>query len=241
MKMKIISIRSVPAIERRTRFKENPLRKPLRLMLGSGVLAAALAGTAVPAQATDTVVLSAGHVDVVDLAYEDGVLEIGVHDESVDPDVEREVDDVVLLVKNAAKITVPDNPAFGFLGTAGKPVWVLPEIQNEELLWPGIATEEIESGVFAADTVTLKVEKITGSGRVAVFTENAVGTPNVLVNSGDGLPDALTLATGTHLHASWAFQKAGVYLIKVRATATLAATGQTVTSEPAVYRFVVQP
>jgi surface-anchored protein len=210
-------------------------------MLGSGVLAAVLLGTAVPAQATDIVVLSAGHVDVVDLAYEDGVLEIGVHDETVEPDVEREVDDVIFLVKNAAKTTVPDNPAFGFLGAPGKPVWILPEIQNEELIWPGIATEEIENGVFAADTVALKVEKVTGSGRVAIFTENAVGDPNVLVNSGDGLPDALPLATGTHQHASWAFQKAGVYLIKVRATAELAATGQSVTSEPAVYKFVVQP
>jgi surface-anchored protein len=210
-------------------------------MLGSGILAAALLGTAVPAQATSTVVLSAGHVDVVDLAYEDGVLEIGVHDETVEPDVEREVDDVVFLVKKAAKTTVPDDPAFGFLGAPGKPVWVLPEIQNEDLIWPGIATEEIENGVFAADTVTLKFEKVTGSGRFAIFTENAVGTPNVLVNSGDGLPDALPLATATHQHASWAFQNAGVYFIKVRATAQLAATGQTVTSEPAVYKFVVQP
>jgi surface-anchored protein len=239
--MKTISIRSVPVIRRRTHLKENPLRKPIRLMLGSGILAAVLLGTAVPAQATDMVVLSAGHVDVVDLAYEDGVLEIGVHDETVEPDVEREVDDVIFLVKNAAKTTVPDNPAFGFLGAPGKPVWILPEIQNEELIWPGIATEEIESGVFAADTVTLQVEKVTGSGRVAIFTENAVGAPNVLVNSGDGLPDALPLATAAHQHASWAFQKAGVYLIKVRATAELAATGQSVTSEPAVYKFVVQP
>jgi surface-anchored protein len=220
--MKTISISSVPVIRRRTHLKENPLRKPIRLMLGSGILAAVLLGTAVPAQATDMVVLSAGHVDVVDLAYEDGVLEIGVHDETVEPDVEREVDDVIFLVKNAAKTTVPDNPAFGFLGAPGKPVWILPEIQNEELIWPGIATEEIESGVFAADTVTLQVEKVTGSGRVAIFTENA-------------------LATAAHQHASWAFQKAGVYLIKVRATAELAATGQSVTSEPAVYKFVVQP
>ncbi|MEU8663028.1 choice-of-anchor M domain-containing protein [Actinoplanes philippinensis] len=217
------------------------MRKPLRLLLGSGILAATLLGTAVPAQAAGVVVLSAGHVDVVDLAYSDGVLEIGVHDETVEPDVEREVDDVVFLVGNAARTAVPDNPAFGFLGTAGKPVWILPEIQNEDLLWPGIATEEIENGVFAADTVTLTVEKVTGSGRFAVFTEDAVGNPDVLVNSGDGLPDALPLATGAHRHASWAFQKAGVYLIKVRATATLAATGATVTSEPALYKFVVQP
>ncbi|MCO8277791.1 choice-of-anchor M domain-containing protein [Actinoplanes sp. TRM 88003] len=221
------------------------MRKPLRLLLGSGILAAALVGTTVPAQAHTVpaapVVLSAGHVDVVDVAYEDGELGIGVHDETVEPDVERAVDDVVLLVKRAAKTIVPAAPAFGFLGSPGAPVWILPEIQNENLLWPGLAAEEIEAGVFAGDTVTVKVEKVIGPGRFAVFTEDAVGTPQILVNSGDGLPDALTLAAGTHQHASWAFQKAGVYLIKVRATAKLAGTGTTVTSEPVVYKFVVQP
>ncbi|BCJ50402.1 hypothetical protein Asp14428_18770 [Actinoplanes sp. NBRC 14428] len=175
------------------------------------------------------------------MAYEDGALEIGVHDETVEPDVEREVDDVVFLVKKAAKTTVPADPTYGFLGAAGKPVWVLPEVQNEDLLWPGLAAEEIDAGVFAGDTVTLKAENVTGPGRFAIFTENAVGTPQVLVNSGDGLPDALSLNAGTHRHVSWAFQKAGVYFVTVRATATLAGSGATVTSEPAVYTFVVQP
>lgn len=218
--------------------KEFDLRK---MLIGSGVLIATLLGTTVPAQASSLTVLSAGHVDVIDVAYEDGRLEIGVHDETVEPDVERDADDVVFLVKKAAKTTVPANSAYGFLGTAGSPVWILPEIQNEDLLWPGIATEEIESGVFAGDTVTVEVEKVTGAGRVAVFTEDAVGNPDVLVNSGDGLPDALTLEAGQHRHTSWAFQRAGVYLIKVRATATLAGGSATVTSEPAVYKFVVQP
>ncbi len=68
--------------------------KPLRVMLGSGILAVAVLGTALPAQASDIVVLSAGHVDIVGVADEDGSLEIGVPDETVAPDVEREVDDV---------------------------------------------------------------------------------------------------------------------------------------------------
>jgi surface-anchored protein len=217
-----------------------PLRKPFRLLIGGGVLVTALIATTAPAQAAAPVVLSTGHVDIVDVAYEDGALEIGVHDETVEPGVEREVDDVVFLVRNGARTAVPADPSFAFLGAAGQPTWILPEIQNEDLLWPGIATEEIESGVFAGDTVTLKVEKVTGAGRVAVFTENAVGTPNVLVNSADGLPDAVSLEAGSHLHASWAFSKAGIYLIKVRATGTLV-DGTTVTSDPAVYKVVVQP
>ena len=60
----------------------------------------------------------------------------------------------------------------------------------------------------------------------------------MLVNSADGLPDAVGLATGGHLHTSWAFSKAGVYLVKVRATGTLT-DGTTVTSAPATYRIDV--
>ena len=241
--MKTIKVWSEPATAGPLS-KEQPLRTPLRLTLGSDLLAAALLGTALPAQAqapAAPVVLSAGHVDLADVAYEDGTLEIGVHDETVEPDVERDVDDVLFAVKNAARTTVPADPAFGFLGAAGKPVWILPEIQNEELLWPGLSAEEIETGVLADDSVTLKVEKVTGAGRVAVFTEDAVGNPDVLVDSGDGLPDALRLTAGTHQHASWAFQRAGVYLIKVRATARLAGSGSPVASAPVVYKFVVQP
>jgi surface-anchored protein len=220
------------------------LRKPIRILIGGGILTAALMGTTVPAQAyavAAPVVLSVGHVDVVDVEYEDGALEIAVHDESVEPDVEREPSEVIFLVKKQAKTTVPADPAFSFLGTAGSRVWILPEIQNENLLWPGLSTEEIESGVFVNDSVTLTAQQITGPGRVAVYTENAVGAPGVLINSGDGLPDAVALTTGEHLHASWAFQKAGVYSIKVKATATLAATGATVTSDQVAYKFVVQP
>lgn len=216
------------------------MRKPFRLLLGSGVLAAALLGTTGPAQAAATVVLSSGHVDIVDVAYEDGALEIGVHDETVEPDVEREPSDVVFVVRRAARTTVPDNPAFGFLGAAGKPTWILPEIRNDELLWPGLAADEIEAGVFAGDTVTLAVQKVTGPGRLALFTEDAVGNPDILVNSADSLPDTLTLQAGSHRHASWAFSKAGVYTIKIRATGTLT-DGTTVTSDPALYQVVVQP
>ena len=246
MKMKTIKVWAEPGPPRLDS-EEIPLRKPLRLLLGSGVLAVAMLGTAVPAQAhparaaTAPVVLSAGHVDAVDIEYEDGALEIGVHDETVEPDVEREPGDVVFLVKSAARTTVPADPAYGFLGAAGTPVWILPEVENEELLWPGLSAEEVEAGVFAGDTVTLKVEKVTGSGRFAIFTENAVGTPQVLADSADGLPDAITLNTGAHRHVSWAFQKAGVYCVKVRATAKLAGSGATVSSEPAVYTFAVQP
>jgi surface-anchored protein len=217
------------------------VRRSVGLLIG-GATVAALVGGALPAQAyaPAPVVIGAGHVDVVDVEYADGALEIGVHDETVEPDVEREPSDVVLVVRRQARATVPDDPRYAFLGTPGSPVWILPEIQNESLLWPGLSAEEIDGGVFRDDTVALGVEQVRGAGNVALYTEDAVGAPSVLVDSGDGLPDSLRLTVGGHLHANWAFDRPGGYELQVRATATLAATGATVTSEPVVYRFLVQ-
>ncbi|MGQ5265178.1 choice-of-anchor M domain-containing protein [Micromonospora sp. ZYX-F-536] len=217
------------------------MRSTIRHLLASGVLGVALVATALPAQAatTSAVVFNTGHLDLVDLAYEAGTLEVGIHDE--DNDVEYGADEVRLIVKRQAKVMVPADPAFAFLGTPGvSKVWVLPQIQNTNLIWPGIATEEIEAGIFAGDALTLSVQAVTGPGQLAIYTENAVGQPTILADSGDGLPDAITVTAGDHTHANWAFDEAGAYLVTVRATGTLAATGQQVTSDPATLRFTVK-
>ncbi|SCF04707.1 surface-anchored protein [Micromonospora haikouensis] len=214
------------------------MRKPIRLLLASGVVTAALFAAAPPAQAA-VVTFNSGHLDLVDIAYEAGELEIGVHDE--DNDVEYAADEVKIVVKRQAKVTVPNDPAFGFLGTPGvAKVWILPEIQNTNLVWPGLAAEEVEAGIFTTDALTLDVQSVSGPGQLAIYTENAVGQPTVLADSGDGLPDAIALTAGDHLHANWAFDRAGTYCITVRATGTLAATGQQVTSEPTTLHFVVR-
>ncbi|MGC5311510.1 choice-of-anchor M domain-containing protein [Micromonospora zamorensis] len=217
------------------------MRSTVRHLLASGVLGVALVATALPAQAatTSAVVFNTGHLDLVDVAYEDGTLEVGVHDE--DNDIEYGADEVKLIVKRQAKVTVPADPAYAFLGTPGvSRVWVLPQIENTNLIWPGIAAEEIEAGVFAGDALTLSVQSVTGPGQLAIYTEDAVGQPAILADSGDGLPDAIPVTAGDHTHANWAFDKAGTYCVTVRATGTLAATGQQVTSAPATLRFAVK-
>ncbi|MCX4471377.1 choice-of-anchor M domain-containing protein [Micromonospora sp. NBC_01655] len=214
------------------------MRKPIRMVLATGMVAAGLLAAAPPAQA-DVVTFSSGHLDLVDIAYEAGELELGVHDE--DNDVEYAPDEVKIVVKRQAKVTVPNDPAFDFLGTPGvSQVWVLPEIQNTDLVWPGIAAEEVEAGTFTADALALHVRSVSGPGQLAIYTENAVGQPTVLVDSGDGLPDTIALTAGDHLHANWAFDRAGTYRVTFRATGTLAATGQRVTSEATTLRVVVQ-
>lgn len=186
------------------------------------------------------VVLSQGHVDPVDVGFEDGRLKISYHDATVEPDVERNPATVISVVQPQARTQVPDDPAFAFLGAPGADVWVLPEVENPELLFPGIATEELESGVFVNDTVTVRFKAVLGPDGVSLFTTGAGGEPNILVDSEDGLPDNVVQPVGTHAHQNWAFEAPGIYFIIVDATATLAATGQQLTSAPAVLTFVVQ-
>ncbi|MGM1065400.1 choice-of-anchor M domain-containing protein [Saccharothrix sp. Mg75] len=205
------------------------------------LLAVAVTGlsglVAAPATATPVATVDSGHVDVFGVAFEDGAFDLHVHDET--NDVEHAPSEVLLVAKSAAKTTVPADPAYAFLGAPGAPVWVLPEIEDPNLIWPGIATEEVEPGVFVEGSLRLKVTRAYGPGDFSIFTTDAVGAPNVLVDSGNGLPDRIDLTADNHVHANWAFEAAGYYRVTVRAVGTLAATGEHVVSTPATYTFKV--
>lgn len=212
--------------------------------LGAAAATSAVALVASPASGTaaDTrpVVITHGHVDVLDIAYEDGELEVSIHDGSVEPDVERDPDDVLLVALPGSRVTVPDDPAFGFLGRPGAPVWVLPEVQDPALLWPGIATEEVEPGAFSGDMLRLRLVRVSGPGDVAVFTSDPFGAPQVVFDSGDGLPDRTNLPVGTHLHQNWAFEQPGSYLLTFEASGQPAAGGSRVSSGRVTLAFEVR-
>lgn len=196
----------------------------------------ALTGLSLPADAAPTVTLDQGHVDVIGIAFEDGAFNLHIHDE--EHGVEYAPSEVDLVAKPGSEIAVPDDPQYAFLGTPGSRAWVLPQVQDPELLWPGIGAEEIQPGVFTDDALKVDVIGVTGPADLSVFTTDAFGTPTVLVDSGNGLPDRITTSAGGHLHANWAFEAAGTYKVKVKVCGTLAATGKTV-SAVATYTFKV--
>jgi surface-anchored protein len=210
----------------------------LRVALLAGASALSLT-IATPAQAAPLVVLDKGHVDVVDVAYEEGGLHLHIHDETVEPGEERDPADVLLRVLAPAKTTIPADPAFSFLGRSGDPVWILPQVENPDLLFAGLSTEELEAGVFAGDQVTLKLCAVYGPGKVSVFTTDAFGSPAVVFNSRDGLPDTGALPVAGHQHANWSFTAAGTYRFVFSATGKLAATGAVVSSAPVTVTFKV--
>lgn len=172
-------------------------------------------------------VLDEGHIDAIDVAYEDNELGIAIHDETVDPDVERDPAKTILVVKSSARVQVPDE-RFAFLGPPGRDVWILPEGQPEAeaagLLWAGIASAEIEAGVFVNDSVDVVFQQVIGADGLSLFESPAdeLSSPVVLVDSEDGLPDALSQPVGIHRHANWAFEAPGVYLLRVQARGRLA-------------------
>ena len=215
------------------------IRHHTRTRLAASVVAtgAAVALVAAPAGAgTRPVVIDQGHVDVLDIAYEGGELEMAVHDDTG----EHDPDDVLLVALPGARTSVPDDPAYGFLGDPGDPVWVLPQVPEPGLLFPGLSAEEIEAGVLAGDVVRLRLVRVAGPGEVAVFRSDELGAPHVVFDSGDGLPDATDLAVASHVHQSWAFGRPGTYRLTFAASGRLAADGARVRSERVTVVFEVR-
>lgn len=207
-------------------------------LLAPLVVAATLASAVVaaPAQAA-TVTLTSGHVDVLDVDYISGALVLRVLDGTGPTDVERNPADVILQVPVAAKTTsVPNTPQWSFLGTGGT-AWILPQNQVSGLIWPGWNTAEVPAGVFVGDKVTFNLTAVSGPAGFSVYTATG-GTPTVLFDSGNGLPDTLDVARLTHAHANWGFDAAGTYTITFSVTGTLVGGG-TVSSGSKQFTFHV--
>ncbi|MER7661477.1 TIGR03773 family transporter-associated surface protein [Streptomyces sp. NPDC096193] len=166
-------------------------------------------------------VLDQGHIDFAARVV-GGKLQIQVKDGTVSGKTTwREPSSVVLHVKPAAKNALPDGDQFAFLGKGGDPVWLLDQVQQEGLLWPGWSTDNIEAGA-AKGGVTFSLTKVTGPGAYALYTYDAMSGANVLFNSKDGMPDSFEVPANTHAHGGWAFTKEGTYRLTFRMSGTLA-------------------
>ncbi|RKN22096.1 hypothetical protein D7147_05050 [Micromonospora musae] len=213
------------------------MRTHNRFFTGLILTAALLTGTATPAIAAP-VVLSSGHVDVIDVDYASGALTVNVLDGTGTTDVERNPADVLFRVPNTAKITVPGGSAWSFLGTDGQ-AWVLPQASAAGLLYAGWNTTEVPNGVFQNNRVTFKLTSVSGPAGFSVYTVSG-GAPTVLFDSGNGLPDSLNVNRNVHAHVNWGFDAAGTYAVTFEITGKLASTGATV-SATNTFTFEVLP
>ncbi|WP_327241240.1 choice-of-anchor M domain-containing protein [Streptomyces sp. NBC_01320] len=166
-------------------------------------------------------VLGEGHIDIAARVV-DGRLQIHVKDGTVPgKTVWREPSSVVLHVKPGAKKTIPANKDFAFLGKAGDPIWLLDQVQQPGLLWPGWSTDNMAAGATKGE-VEFKLVKTDGPGNFALYNYDGLSGATVRFNSGDGVPDAFGVPQNTHAHGGWAFGKEGVYRLTFTMSATLA-------------------
>ncbi|WP_370266025.1 TIGR03773 family transporter-associated surface protein [Streptomyces sp. V4I8] len=183
---------------------------------------AALAATTAAADVvSDKKVLDEGHVDFAARVV-DNKLQIHIKDGTVSGKTTwREPSSVVLHVKPAAKNTLPAGDDFAFLGKGGDPVWLLDQVQQEGLLWPGWSTDNMEAGATKGG-VEFSLTKVDGPGTYALYTYDAMSGANVLFNSKDGVPDSFDVPANTHAHGGWAFTKEGTYRLTFKMSGTLA-------------------
>ncbi|MFJ6216864.1 choice-of-anchor M domain-containing protein [Streptomyces sp. NPDC092296] len=213
------------------------MRSRTRFIAPLALAAALVAGVSAPAQAAP-VTLSSGHVDVLDVDYAGGALTLDLLDATGGTSVDRDPADVVLSVPVAAKHTdVPTSSAWSFLGTGGT-AWILPQSQTAGLLWAGWNATDVPTGVFRDNTLTFTLTDVSGPAGFSVYTA-AGSTPTKLFDSGDGLPDSISVAAGAHTHANWGFDAAGTYRVTFQVSGVLSATGQTVGTGPQQYTFTV--
>jgi surface-anchored protein len=186
------------------------------------------------------VVLSGGHADI-GIGYEDGVWDLHVHVEDPPPGVEYEPDEVWLQVNAAAEITIPDLPAYSFLGDAGDPLWVLPRSEQEGVLFLGIGAEELDPEEWLG-SIGLSLKAVEGPGHFFVWDTGVFGEVTVLMNSRDGVDgsDSLSLIPGSHGHFNLGFSAPGEYRISFEAGATHVENGFSL-SGPVEYQFLVVP
>lgn len=210
----------------------------MRRITGAGITAALLLALAAPASATDLdqrieegqqvatdrAELGTGHVDLGPRYDEDGTWSLMVHDDTATAgSVWRDLDRTVLRVHDAAVQRVPDDPAYSFLGAApGQEVYVVPQTQDQEVVWIGWNTQDPQVMETVDRGVTLSLVGAEGPGELVVYLQDGgFGEPDVLWDSTVAEAQPLWVDVNTHTHANWVFTRPGVYLVTVEARADL--------------------
>ncbi|MFC8923725.1 choice-of-anchor M domain-containing protein [Cellulosimicrobium sp. NPDC057127] len=183
-------------------------------------------------------VVTEGHVDVGP-RFLDGTWTLQARDDRTVPPMWRSPDETVMHVLDESVLPAPDSPDFAFLGVdPGTPLYVVPQVQNQDVVWLGWNTQDPEVTERIGRGATLRLDGVDGPGAFFLFLQEGVtGPPNVLWTSGADYPQDLWMEVNTHVHANWVFTEPGVYTLDVTVLADL--TDGTTVEDPAVLRFAV--
>ncbi|MDX1952396.1 MAG: choice-of-anchor M domain-containing protein [Verrucomicrobiota bacterium] len=185
-------------------------------------------------------VLSTGHADV-GIAYELGAWNLHVHNHATEE--EYSPSEAILQLNPESARPIPASPSFSFLGSAGTTFYVLPQVEEANLIFLGLGAEEVLAGDFAGDNMVLTLKSVTGPGNFSLYSVDGLGNPTVFMNSGNGISDGtdfVNVPAESHNHYNWAFTMPGTYTVGFEATGTHSTDGP-VASGLVNYRFEVIP
>ena len=173
-------------------------------------------------------VLEAGHIDMGPKYEEDGTWRFLIHDDVAKADanatsVWRYPDETVFHVLDAATLTVPDDPAYTFLGAEpGSDVYVVPQTQNPEVVWIGWNTQDPRVMETIDRGITLSLGGVQGPGIMTAYLQSgSFGEPQRLWDSRTAGDQPIWVDVNTHTHANWVFTEPRVYLVELTAEADL--------------------
>ncbi|MFY1674574.1 choice-of-anchor M domain-containing protein [Plantactinospora sp. WMMB334] len=166
--------------------------------------------------------LGTGHVDIGP-RYVDDEWTLLIHDGTRAQPVWRSPDETVLRVSDAALQAVPDDPAYAFLGVdAGAEVHVVPQVQNQQVVWLGWNTQDPRVMRTIDRGVTLQLLGVRGPGTLTTFLQAGnFAAPQVLWRSAESAARPIWVEVNTHTHANWVFSAPGVYLVTIQVSADL--------------------
>lgn len=171
------------------------------------------------AQAGSRVVIDKGHVDMGPRII-GGEWRVQLKDDSVSPLVWRDLADLVLHAHDPSRLEIPAGGAFSFLGSPGSTVYVLPQVQQSDLVWPGWNTQDPSVLAAVPGDVTWRLRGVDGPGRFVLYLAGSFGDTEVLFDTGEALPQELQIGRNTHVHGNWAFTAPGIYRLSVEMAAT---------------------
>ncbi|WKD58935.1 choice-of-anchor M domain-containing protein [Corynebacterium caspium] len=162
--------------------------------------------------------LSKGHVDIQAMGDAND-LQLSLKDDTSGPSKNRPLDEVVFGVFNNAKRHNKLGTKYPELNFLPDEVYLLPQSQNRDIIWPGYSTEHLDYKNFK-DGVTLHLDPISvPDGAVWGMFKNNLSDVEVLVDSTKN-QYSFPVTFATHAHTNWAFSKEGTYKLRVHYSAT---------------------
>ncbi|MFC0508876.1 choice-of-anchor M domain-containing protein [Micromonospora costi] len=172
--------------------------------------------------ATGRATLAAGHVDIGP-RYVDNRWTLLLHDGTQAEPAWRSPDETLLRVSDAALQTAPDDSAYAFLGAdPGTRVYVVPQTQNQDVVWLGWNTQDPRVIQTIDRGVTLTLLGVEGPGTLTTYLQSGnFSAPQPLWRSAESKAQPFWVEVNTHTHANWVFSEPGVYLVAVQVSADL--------------------